>query len=63
MKIISIISTLLLFLNAQTYEIGSRLSVDHQLTEIYACANDSGPVSLADYNGNLNGGNFHIHFI
>ncbi len=60
MKIISIISTLLLFLNAQTYEIGSRLSVDHQLTEIYACANDSGPVSLADYNGNLNGGNFHI---
>ena len=56
------------FLSAQTYCAGEQISITHQNQEHEVCAGfedyQNGDVfKLADYNGDLNGGNYHITFI
>lgn len=50
---------------SQEYSIGDQLSLDHQHKGFEVCygeyPNDS--LRLADFNGNLNGGNYQITFI
>jgi len=60
MKVPYLFCILLSTIFSQSYEIGSKISMDHQFVEIEACANDSGYTLLADYNGDLNGGDYHI---
>ena len=55
-------------LSAQTYCAGDQISVSHQNQDHEVCAGyeeyESGDTfKLADYNGDLNGGNYHIIFI
>jgi hypothetical protein len=42
------------------YDIGETVSPEHQQIEIPVCANGDGTLSLADLNGNLNGGNYRV---
>ena len=56
------------FLSAQTYCAGEQISITHQNQGHEVCAGfedyQNGDVfKLADYNGDLNGGNYHITFI
>ena len=55
-------------LSAQTYCAGDQISTDHQDIEYEVCAGsenyDTGDLfKLSDYNGDLNGGDYHIIFI
>ena len=55
-------------LSAQTYCAGEQLSTTHQNQTHEVCAGvEDYPIGsefrLADYNGELNGGNYHIIFI
>ena len=70
MKISTIIILLssIYTLSAQTYCSGEQVSLDHQNQVFDVCySSDEYNVgdnwSLADYNGDLNGGNYHILFI
>jgi len=60
MKVLVFFALFIISLNGQSYEIGSHLSLDHQDLEIQICANDSGPITLSVYNGDLNGGEYHV---
>ena len=64
------ISTLsiLSFLYAQTYCAGDQISTDHQSQMFEVCYSSDGynvgeSWSLGDYNGELNGGSYHVLFI
>tara|TARA_B100000959_G_C14753787_1_gene530333 strand:- start:143 stop:361 length:219 start_codon:yes stop_codon:yes gene_type:complete len=53
---------------AQTYCSGDQISLDHQNQTFEICYpsddySEGDSWSLADYNGELNGGNYHILFI
>ena len=55
-------------LSAQTYCAGDRISGNHQNISHEVCAGvedypTGSEFKLADYNGELNGGNYHIIFI
>ena len=55
-------------LSAQTYCAGDQVSTTHQNQTHEVCAGVEGyptgsEFKLADYNGELNGGNYHITFI
>jgi len=55
-------------LGAQTYCAGDQISLDHQNQLQSVCAAYDGyevgdMFKLADYNGDLNGGNYHVIFI
>ena len=55
-------------LNAQTYCAGEQVSISHQNQEHEVCAGfedyESGDsFRLSDFNGELNGGSYHITFI
>lgn len=60
MKVLVIINLFVISLFGQSYEIGTQISLDHQFVEIQSCANDSGPIALSEYNGNLNGGEYRV---
>ena len=69
MKIVAIISLLLFnFVSAQTYCAGDQISISHQNSTHEVCAAHDGYESgalfkLADFNGELNGGDYSIIFI
>ena len=55
-------------LSAQTYCAGEQVSMTHQDQNHEVCAGfedyqDGDTFKLSDYNGDLNGGNYHIIFI
>ena len=55
-------------LAAQTYCAGDQISINHQNISHEVCAEFEGyetgdMFALSDYNGDLNGGNYHIIFI
>ena len=55
-------------LSAQTYCNGESVSMTHQMQEFDVCFPSDGystgdAWSLADYNGDLNGGSYHVLFI
>ena len=55
-------------LSAQTYCAGDQVSISHQNISHEVCAgvedySTGSEFKLADYNGELNGGNYHIIFI
>ena len=55
-------------LSAQTYCAGDQVSMEHQLQEFVVCYESSAyevgdTVKLADFNGDLNGGNYYVIFI
>ena len=55
-------------LSAQTYCAGDQISIDHQNQTHEVCAGfedyqNGDTFRLADYNGDLNGGNYHIILI
>ena len=55
-------------LSAQTYCANEQVSIVHQMQEFDVCYASEGyntgdSWSLADYNGDLNGGNYHVLFI
>ena len=55
-------------LSAQTYCAGDQISTAHQNISHEVCAGiedypTGSEVRMADYNGDLNGGNYHIIFI
>jgi len=55
-------------LNAQTYCAGDQISISHQNEEHvvgagYGDYNDGDMFKLADYNGELNGGSYHVIFL
>ena len=55
-------------LSAQTYCKGETVSMTHQMQEFDVCYSSDGygvgdSWSLADYNGDLNGGSHHVLFI
>tara|TARA_B100000029_G_scaffold257370_1_gene254143 strand:- start:28 stop:255 length:228 start_codon:yes stop_codon:yes gene_type:complete len=66
---ITLITLLLTFsLNAQTYCAGDQVSITHQnATHSVGAAYDNYQIGddfkLADWNGALNGGNYHVIFI
>lgn len=49
----------------QVYEIGDQITLDHQYAGFEVCYGDypNDSLRLADFNGNLNGGNYQITFI
>ena len=66
--IIFILMSCFSMLSAQTYCAGDQISISHQDQSHEVCASfenyqvgDS--FKLSDYNGDLNGGNYHIIFI
>jgi len=66
--IILILVSCFSILSAQTYCVGDQISTTHQNQEHEVCAGfedyETGETfKLADYNGELNGGNYHIIFI
>ena len=67
-KIIIILLTFSSFIFSQTYCAGDQINIDDQNTNFEVCYG-SGDYqvgdnwSLADFNGDLNGGNYHIIFI
>jgi len=50
---------------SQVYEIGDQVSIEHQMMEFEVCYGDYPleNLKLADFNGELNGGNYAITFI
>ena len=55
-------------LSAQTYCNGESVSMTHQMQEFDVCYSSDGYSTddawyLADYNGDLNGGSYHVLFI
>ena len=55
-------------LSAQTYCAGDQISMDHQSQIFEVCYSSDGynvgdSWSLGDYNGELNGGSYHVLFI
>jgi len=55
-------------LSAQTYCAGEQISMAHQVQEFGVCYSSDGYSTgdawlLADYNGDLNGGSYHVLFI
>ena len=50
---------------SQVYDIGNQVTLEDQMTEFEVCYGDypSGNLKLADFNGELNGGNYAITFI
>ncbi len=68
MKYLIILFFTLTCLNAQTYCAGDQVSISHQNEEHvvgagYGDYNDGDMFKLADYNGELNGGNYHVIFL
>ena len=66
--IVVILLCYLSVLSAQTYCAGDQVSTTHQNQTHEVCAGVEGyptgsEFRLADYNGELNGGNYHIIFI
>lgn len=66
--IIIILIVSLSMLSAQTYCSGDQVSITHQNQSHEVCAGvedypTGSQFRLADYNGELNGGNYHITFI
>ncbi len=61
---ISIIALITISLS-QEYSIGDQISPDHQYTGFEVCYGNYplDSLRLADFNGNLNGGNYQITFI
>ncbi|MBC8256294.1 MAG: hypothetical protein H8E85_03215 [Candidatus Marinimicrobia bacterium] len=56
------------YLSAQEYCRGEQISIEHQMREFNVCYASEGyssgdSWSLADYNGDLNGGNYYVLFI
>jgi len=67
-KILIIISTFFTFMFAQTYCAGEQVSISDQNAEQVVGAGyedyEAGDMfKLADWNGELNGGNYHVIFI
>ena len=67
-KIILFLLSFFSMLSAQTYCAGDQISDNHQNQSHEVCAGYEDYVTgdsfkLADYNGNLNGGSYHIIFI
>ncbi|MFQ6677830.1 MAG: redoxin domain-containing protein [Fidelibacterota bacterium] len=60
MKVLTLLTLFVSIMFSQSYELGSKISLDHQYVEIKACANDSGYTLLSQYNGEINGGEYHI---
>ena len=66
--IIFILISCIASLSAQTYCAGEQVSFNHQNISHEVCAGfedyqDGNTFKLSDYNGDLNGGNYHIIFI
>ena len=67
-RLIFIIAICTSFVIAQTYCAGDQISLTHQNQSQSVCAAYDGyevgdVFKLADYNGDLNGGNYHVIFI
>ena len=56
---ITVIISQLLF----SYQVGDAINMIDQNKTFEICYNGEGEMKLADYNGDLNGGNYHIIFI
>ena len=68
MKYLIFLFLTLTCLNAQTYCAGDQISISHQNEEHvvgagYGDYNDGDMFKLADYNGELNGGSYHVIFL
>tara|TARA_B100001750_G_C15072077_1_gene381653 strand:+ start:235 stop:459 length:225 start_codon:yes stop_codon:yes gene_type:complete len=68
MKILIVSTIFLSGLYAQTYCAGDQISLNHQNQEHFVGAGMDGyevgdMFKLADYNGDLNGGEYHVIFI
>ena len=57
--IIILLITQLLF----SYQVGDIINIIDQNKTFEICYNGEGEMKLADYNGDLNGGSYHIIFI
>ena len=67
-KLLIIFSSCFSMLSAQTYCAGDQVSIAHQNINNEVCAGFEGyetgdAFKLSDYNGDLNGGNYHIILI
>ena len=63
-----IIIVLFSAINCQTYDIGDQITIEDQSIELSICygASENGnsnQLALADLNGSLNGGNYHVIMI
>lgn len=64
-KLISIAFILTSVMFSQVYDIGDQVSISDQLTEFEVCYGDypTANLKLADFNGDLNGGNYKVTFL